>query len=82
VHSSLTESVKLFHFKFFTKSPSIACYHCGDQVALRDVVVHDFHGESRQLCCHGCEAVLMMVEANGLSNAYVRGKSTTQPLTS
>jgi len=80
--STTPGSIQLFNFKFFTKSPSIACYHCGDQVALRDAVVHEFHGAPRDLCCHGCVAVLMMIEANSLTNDYLRDKAITETLTS
>jgi len=50
-------------------------------VSLRDVVRMDFNGAQRNLCCHGCEAVLLMVESNGLMSDYLLNKDATQPLT-
>jgi len=68
--------IDVFKFKFFSRPESLACYHCGEQVSVRDVVKHTFHGQSRDLCCHGCEAVLMMVESNGLTDTYLRDKAS------
>ena len=74
--------IKLFNFKLFTRSESVACYHCGERVATRSVVKMPFNGKQRDLCCHGCEAVLMLVEANGLTDEYLSGKSGAEPITS
>lgn len=73
--------LKLFNFKLFTRPQTCACYHCGERVPVRDVVKMLFDGKERDLCCHGCEAVLMMVEANGLSAEYLSEKNSAQPLT-
>ncbi|TDK68417.1 heavy metal translocating P-type ATPase metal-binding domain-containing protein [Sapientia aquatica] len=63
-----------------TKQESVACYHCGEQVSLRRVVRADFNGASRELCCHGCAAVLMMIETNGLIDVYLSNKSPVKPV--
>ena len=73
--------IKLFNFKLFTRPESVTCYHCGERVAVRSVVKILFDGKQRDLCCHGCEAVLMMVEANGLTGEYLSGKSGVLPIT-
>jgi hypothetical protein len=62
----------------FTRQETVACYHCGEQVALRHLVRGMFDGEQRDLCCHGCEAVLRMIESNGLTGEYLQNK-VTQP---
>ncbi|MET3105315.1 hypothetical protein AAKU67_001064 [Oxalobacteraceae bacterium GrIS 2.11] len=68
-------------FGLFTRRESIPCYHCGERVALRHVVTLKFDGALRDLCCHGCEAVLMMVESHGLTDEYVQNKNSTALLT-
>jgi len=69
--------INLFNFKLFTRPESLACYHCGERVAVKSVVKMQFDGAQRDLCCHGCEAVLMLVDANGLTSDYVAEKSST-----
>ena len=68
----------MFNFKLFTRAESVACYHCGERVAVKSVVKMQFDGAVRDLCCHGCEAVLMLVEANGLTSDYVAEKNSAQ----
>ena len=47
-----------------------ACYHCGqpipDEVDLPVVVA----GESRAMCCYGCQAVAQSIVENGLEEYY------------
>ena len=68
--------------RFFIRDSStrqqnkVCCFHCGDYVSQRRVVRCDFDGASRELCCHGCAAVLRMVEENGLTSQYWQDKST------
>lgn len=66
--------------RLFTRPETIACYHCGEPVALHNAVRLNFDGEQRDLCCHGCEAVLMMVESNGLTYEYVKNRVTQWPV--
>ena len=55
---------------------SVSCYHCDERVAKRHVIVAVFAGLERELCCHGCETVLLLVAANGLTETYVNSKLT------
>ena len=52
----------------------VPCYHFGELVAQRRIVMADFDGAPRELCCHGCAAVLHMVEKNGLTSAYLQDR--------
>lgn len=70
--------IQLFNFKLFTRPESVTCYHCGERVAVRSVVKMEFDGVERDLCCHGCEAVLMLVLANGLTSDYLTEKASAQ----
>jgi len=72
---------KLFTFSLFNRAQTCSCYHCGEQVAVRSVVKMLFDGKQRDLCCHGCEAVLLMVEANGLTSDYLSEKNNAVPIT-
>jgi len=63
----------------FARQETVACYHCGERVALRHLIRGAFNGEQRDLCCHGCEAVLRMIETNGLTGEYLQNK-TPHPL--
>lgn len=46
------------------------CFHCQEVMSVRQVVTVRFDGAERQVCCHGCAAVLATVQENGLSQQY------------
>jgi hypothetical protein len=52
----------------------IACFHCGDSVKRSKAVAVAFDGEQRQVCCHGCAAVLNTVEQMGMTAQYLEQK--------
>ncbi|TSA48998.1 MAG: cadmium-translocating P-type ATPase [Nitrosomonadales bacterium] len=47
-----------------------ACYHCGLPVPAGTAFSAVILGESRQLCCHGCQAVAEAIVGNGLDDYY------------
>ncbi|NMM36835.1 MAG: hypothetical protein HHJ09_04865 [Glaciimonas sp.] len=52
-------------------NPKIACFHCGERVRQRRVVQVVFDGVCRDVCCHGCAAILSTVEQLGQSEQYL-----------
>ncbi len=72
----LTPLVRFFQLiGLSSKQALISCYHCDEQVPQRRIVISDFDGAPRQLCCHGCAAVLKLVESNGLTTAYLHSRA-------
>ncbi|MGV8892332.1 MAG: heavy metal translocating P-type ATPase metal-binding domain-containing protein [Burkholderiaceae bacterium] len=55
-------------------NPKIACFHCGELVRQKRVVHVVFDGASRDVCCHGCAAILSMVEQLDQSEQYLARK--------
>ena len=51
-------------------SAAISCYHCGLPVPAGIDFRTDILGQSRQLCCHGCQAVAEAIVQNGLQDYY------------
>ncbi|MCX7174337.1 MAG: heavy metal translocating P-type ATPase [Proteobacteria bacterium] len=47
-----------------------ACYHCGLPVPAHTDFPVDIDGDSRRMCCAGCQAVAEAIVANGLSDYY------------
>ncbi|MEC6797388.1 heavy metal translocating P-type ATPase [Photobacterium sp. S4TG1] len=52
------------------------CYHCGEPIPEKCNLSVEILGESRHLCCAGCEAVATMIVENNLTNYY---EYRTQP---
>ena len=46
------------------------CFHCQEVMSARQVVPVRFDGAERQVCCHGCAAVLTTLQENGLCKQY------------
>ncbi len=46
------------------------CFHCQAPMTARQVVTVQFDGAERQVCCHGCAAVLTTLQENGLCQSY------------
>ncbi|WP_025916369.1 heavy metal translocating P-type ATPase metal-binding domain-containing protein [Herminiimonas sp. CN] len=55
-------------------SPKIACFHCGELVRQKRAVPVVFDGVCRDVCCHGCAAILSTVEQLGQTEAYLARK--------
>lgn len=49
------------------------CFHCGEPVV--QVIELEFAGQTRQLCCHGCLAVLQTIQQAGRSEEYLAHKA-------
>ena len=49
-----------------------ACYHCGLPVPKGTHYEVDIGGETREMCCAGCEAVASAIIAAGLDDYYTR----------
>lgn len=47
-----------------------SCYHCGAQVPVHVHIQMDILGQSRDLCCVGCQAVASAIINNGGENFY------------
>ncbi len=46
------------------------CYHCGDPVLTGDQFQVEILGETRDMCCPGCEAVAQTIVECGLTSYY------------
>ncbi len=46
------------------------CYHCGEPVLTGDSYQVDILGDTRTMCCPGCQAVASTIVANGLTSYY------------
>lgn len=55
-------------------NPKIACFHCGELVRQKRVVHVVFDGACRDVCCHGCAAILSTVEQLGQIEPYLARK--------
>jgi len=55
-------------------NPKVACFHCGELVRKKRVVPVVFDGIRRDVCCHGCAAILSTVEQLGQSEQYLARK--------
>lgn len=69
----LTQTSIVNFFKQFSEEKRI-CYHCDDTMRLSKVVLVDFDGKSREVCCHGCAAILKNIEAQHLIAEYYQAK--------
>lgn len=45
------------------------CFHCGEPIY--QLVTLEFAGQTRHLCCHGCQAVLQTIQESGQTGAYL-----------
>ena len=46
------------------------CYHCGLPVPANTDFLAAIDGDSRRMCCRGCQAVAQAIAANGLTDYY------------
>ncbi|WP_086980921.1 heavy metal translocating P-type ATPase [Vibrio aphrogenes] len=52
------------------KSAEHPCYHCGDEVPTNAVFHVDILGQSRAMCCPGCQSVAQTIVESGLVSYY------------
>lgn len=52
-------------------NPKVACFHCGELVRHKRIVHVVFNGLTRDVCCHGCAAILSTVEQLGQCEPYL-----------
>ncbi len=50
--------------------PEVSCYHCGLPIPDELHLSVDIGGESRGMCCYGCQAVAQSIVENGLEDYY------------
>lgn len=55
-----------------------ACYHCGLPVPVASYYPVQIHGETRLMCCPGCQAVAMAIVDGGLDSFYQFRTSTSE----
>lgn len=51
------------------------CFHCDDRMRKSKAVPILFDGEIRQVCCHGCAAILASIEKVHLIEEYYQSKT-------
>jgi Cu2+-exporting ATPase len=49
-----------------------ACFHCGQAIPERDVVLRAINSEEREFCCHGCASVCEVIYEAGMESFYQR----------
>ena len=47
-----------------------SCYHCGLPVPDGAEYPVEIHGQERDMCCHGCQAVAQAIVDGGLESFY------------
>jgi hypothetical protein len=55
---------------FPARAARLRCFHCDESMSQAQSVAQLFDGSERQVCCHGCAAVLDTVQQNGLVAQY------------
>ncbi len=70
----LSSTLATMFAKSAAANPKIACFHCGELVRQKRVVQVVFDGVSRDVCCHGCAAILSTVEQMGQTEQYMTHK--------
>ncbi|KJG58998.1 ATPase P [Photobacterium kishitanii] len=61
-----------------TPPPIQRCYHCDEPISQECQFHLEILGESRHLCCAGCEAVARLIVDNNLTNYYEHRTQTAQ----
>lgn len=47
-----------------------ACWHCGEPIPAGVDIRAEIGGETRAMCCHGCQTVAMLIDSAGLTRYY------------
>lgn len=53
-----------------TRADSERCYHCGEPVPPGTYFSAEIGGETRPMCCPGCQAVARLIAGSGLDSFY------------
>jgi hypothetical protein len=61
-------------FSSLQASEKIVCFHCDERMKKRKALFATFNGNSYPVCCHGCLAVLQIIERNGMTKQYLQAK--------
>jgi hypothetical protein len=56
----------------------LVCYHCDDRMRQSKAVPILFDGQTRQVCCHGCAAILVNIQKHQLIADYYASKNMSQ----
>ena len=70
----LLHSIRSLFISTHTSAERISCYHCGEKSTPARTVYVLFDGSTRAVCCHGCAAVLKIVEEMGMREEYLAQK--------
>lgn len=62
-------------FSSFQASEKIHCFHCDEKMKKHKALLTVFNGNSTPVCCHGCVAVLQLIERNGMTMQYLHAKT-------
>ena len=62
-------------FSNFQKSEKIDCFHCHEKMKKHRALFTMFNGNLYPVCCHGCLAVLQVIERNGMTQQYMEAKN-------
>jgi hypothetical protein len=61
-------------FSSFQASEKIVCFHCDEKMKKSKALFATFNSHSYPVCCHGCLAVLQVVERNDMTKQYLQAK--------
>lgn len=75
---TLSGLFSVFPFKLFRTGVRHPCFHCDELMYESEKLPVMFDGEIRQVCCHGCVAVLQAIEQHGLKSDYYLSKLPTR----
>lgn len=53
------------------------CFHCGEQMRVKNALGIDVNGTRQPMCCHGCLAIVHTVIRNELLDEYMSNKAAT-----
>ncbi len=56
------------------------CFHCGEQMRIKNALSISVQGVQQPMCCHGCLAIVQTVLRNDLLEEYLANKSTVNPV--
>lgn len=46
------------------------CWHCGEPIPTGVEISAEIGGQARDMCCHGCQTVAMLIDSAGLTRYY------------
>lgn len=48
------------------------CYHCGQPIPEKDLLIRPINGRDQSFCCHGCAGVCEVIHEAGMESFYKR----------